>query len=52
MAPIQDWRKPRRYITVFGIALLTAIDASLQQNFFKDKEPKVPNLALVLALVL
>lgn len=35
---------------LFGIALLTTIDALLQQNLFKDKEPKVPNLGLVLAL--
>lgn len=46
----QDWRRPRRYIMLFGIALLTTIEALLQQNLFKDEEPKVPNLGLVLAL--
>lgn len=46
----QDWKKPRHYIIFFGIALLTTINALLQQNLFKDKEPKVPNLGLVLAL--
>ena len=35
---------------LFGIALLTTIDALLQQNLFQDNEPKVPNLGLVLAL--
>lgn len=46
----QDWRRPCRYIMLFGIALLTTIDALLQQKLFNDKEPKVPNLGLVLAL--
>lgn len=46
----QDWRRPCHYIMLFGIALLTTIDALLQQNLFKDKESKVPNLGLVLAL--
>lgn len=46
----QDWRRPCRYIMLFGIALLTTIDALLRQNVFQDNEPKVPNIGLVLAL--
>lgn len=46
----QEWRRPCRYIMLFGIALLTTIDALLQQNVFRDNESKVPNLGLVLAL--
>lgn len=46
----QEWSKPRRYIMLFGIALLTTIDALLQQNLFKDNESRLHNLALVLAL--
>lgn len=46
----QDWKRPCHYIMLFGIALLTTIDVLLRQNIFKDKEPKVPNLGLVLAL--
>lgn len=46
----QDWRRPRHYIMLFGIALLTTIDALLQHDLFRDKDPKVPNLGLVLAL--
>lgn len=46
----QDWKRPCRYIMLFGIALLTTIDALLQQQLFKDKQPEIPNLGLVLAL--
>ncbi len=46
----QDWRRPRHYIMLFGIALLSAIDALLRKNLFKNNEPQVPNLGLVLAL--
>lgn len=46
----RNWKRPCRYIMLFGIALLTTIDALLQQNLFKDKQPKIPNLGLVLAL--
>lgn len=48
----QDWTRPSHYIMLFGIALLTTIDALLKQKLFKDNEPKVPNLGLVLALFL
>ena len=48
----QDWTRPSRYIMLFGIALLTTIDALLKHKLFKDNEPKVPNLGLVLALFL
>ena len=46
----QDRRRPCHYIMLFGIALLTTIDALLQENLFKGRESKVPNLGLVLAL--
>lgn len=46
----QDWTRPCHYIMLFGVALLTTIDALLQKSLFKDKEPKIPNLGLVLAL--
>lgn len=46
----RDWRRPRHYIMLFGIALLTTIDTLLRQSLFKDNEPKVPNLGLVIAL--
>ena len=46
----QDWRRPCRYIMLFGIALLTTIDALLQKNLFREKEPRIPNLGLILAL--
>ena len=46
----QDWRRPRTYIMLFGVALLTTINTLLQQNLFKDDEPKISNLGLVLAL--
>lgn len=46
----QDWKRPRQYILLFGIALLTTINALLQQNLFKNREPKIPNLGLILAL--
>ena len=46
----QNRNRPRHYIMLFGIALLTTIDALLQENLFKGKESKVPNLGLVLAL--
>ena len=46
----RDWKRPCRYIMLCGIALLTTIDALLQQNLFKDKQPEIPNLGLVLAL--
>ena len=46
----QDRRRPCHYIMLFGIALLTTIDALLQENLFKGRELKVPNLGLVLAL--
>lgn len=42
--------RPCHYIMLFGIALLTTIDALLQEDLFKGKESKVPNLGLVLAL--
>ncbi|CAF9912809.1 MAG: hypothetical protein ALECFALPRED_008311 [Alectoria fallacina] len=48
----QDWTRPSHYIMLFGIALLTTIDALLKQKLFKDNEPKVPNIGLVLALFL
>ena len=46
----QNWKRPRQCIMLFGIALLTAIDALLQQNLFNDNESRVPNLGLVIAL--
>ena len=46
----RNWKRPCRFIMLFGIALLTTIDALLQQNLFKDKQPEIPNLGLVLAL--
>ena len=46
----QEWKRPCRYIMLFGIALLTTIDTLLQQNIFIDNEPRIPNLGLVLAL--
>ena len=46
----QDRSRPCHYIMLFGIALLTTIDALLQENLFTGQESKVPNLGLVLAL--
>ncbi len=46
----QDWRRPCHYIMLFGIALLTTIDALLQNNIFREKEARIPNLGLILAL--
>lgn len=46
----QDWRRPCHYVMLFGIALLTTIDALLQENLFREKEPRIPNLGLILAL--
>ena len=47
---LKDRSRPCHYIMLFGIALLTTIDALLQENLFKGQESKVPNLGLVLAL--
>ena len=46
----QDRSRPCHNVMLFGIALLTTIDALLQENLFKRQESKVPNLGLVLAL--